>query len=792
MAVGSGNVRVRFTADSSDLQRGAQRAGDSIDRFERRSHRSIDRLKTAAKGAGLAMAAALAVGVKGAADAAIESEKSQARLKTQLDALGISFDKHAKKIDEVIQKHSQLSGLDDEDLQDAFTNIVRITGDVDKGLRLTGLAADFARAKHMDVAKAGDIVAKVAGGNTGVLSRYGIVLKDNATASDALAALQKKFAGQAEAYGKTTAGSLDRAQVASENLGEVVGAKLTPLLAKGAEALVDLIDKSGGLAGPIRTATGAVRNAYNAVRDAISRFVASNREDINAVIEAAKRLGKFFKNVFEDVIVPVVRRTIPIIKGYLEGVITAIRGLVRIVSGIINGDWRRVWDGVKDIVRGALKAVVSVIGGLAGLLKDAMVGLAKKLIKALVDGLKALPGAIKNAIISGVKAGVNAAKGVVGDIISAINPFGDGIGRLAHSIGDGVGASVPRGVNLAGADPDLYPFAAMASSMGLRTSSGIRPGAVTSSGNQSYHATGDAIDELGSMSAMRRYAVRLFKNFGGRLRELISPWPELGIKDGRPYRYSSQIQAEHSGSKAHVHVAYTGPFGDGEGQPGVVSAFRKAIRTKHANRMEQLALWEAGIVESGLRNLHYGDADSLGALQERTSIYGREHALNPFKSAIRFLSDAQRLRPWKRSAGMLAAAVQRPAPQYRGRYDAVKGRAIRFLEAGGKGKGKGKSNGKPGLGLRLGDEPLPDPPPAGELVGGDTSGSGASDGGNAAALAALTAELRKTREFNQYLISTQGPQIVGAVIAAVNGGIGGKVGLGFSGIRSPAGDTAGL
>jgi hypothetical protein len=74
----------------------------------------------------------------------------------------------------------------------------------------------------------------------------------------------------------------------------------------------------------------------------------------------------------------------------------------------------------------------------------------------------------------------------------------------------------------------------------------------------------------------------------------------------------------------------------------VVAAFRRAIRAAGANRKERLALWEAGIVESGLKNLRFGDADSLGALQERASIFGRGHALNPFASATRFLRDANR------------------------------------------------------------------------------------------------------------------------------------------------------
>jgi hypothetical protein len=113
----------------------------------------------------------------------------------------------------------------------------------------------------------------------------------------------------------------------------------------------------------------------------------------------------------------------------------------------------------------------------------------------------------------------------------------------------------------------------------------------------------------------------------------------------------------------------------------VVSAFRRAISVAHALPVERLGLWEAGIVESGLKNLNYGDADSLGALQERTSIYGRNHALNPYASALRFLSQVRALRPWRGSAGALAQAVQRSA--FPARYDQVRGQAMRYMRKGG-------------------------------------------------------------------------------------------------------------
>ena len=160
MATRSLNVVV--SGDSRGLNR-------MFDQTERRSKGWGSKMAKGFAVAGAAAGAGLATGLTKAARAAIEAEKAQATMTAQLRASGISYRAHARQIDEVIQKHAALSGLDDEDLQRSFTNIIRVTGDVDKSLRLTGLAADFARAKHMDVAKAGELIGKVAGGNIGIL-----------------------------------------------------------------------------------------------------------------------------------------------------------------------------------------------------------------------------------------------------------------------------------------------------------------------------------------------------------------------------------------------------------------------------------------------------------------------------------------------------------------------------------------------------------------------------------------------------------------------------------------------
>jgi hypothetical protein len=86
--------------------------------------------------------------------------------------------------------------------------------------------------------------------------------------------------------------------------------------------------------------------------------------------------------------------------------------------------------------------------------------------------------------------------------------------------------------------------------------SGFRPGARTLSGRQSYHALGRAID----IAPVHAWALYLNSRFGSQLRELITPWNELNINNGRPHRYTGAIWNQHNfaGGNAHIHAAMAG------------------------------------------------------------------------------------------------------------------------------------------------------------------------------------------------------------------------------------------
>lgn len=88
------------------------------------------------------------------------------------------------------------------------------------------------------------------------------------------------------------------------------------------------------------------------------------------------------------------------------------------------------------------------------------------------------------------------------------------------------------------------------------------------------------------------------------------------------------------------------------------------------------AALETGRVESNFTNVGHGDADSVNWRQERASIYGGDMSVR--RSVSRFFDEASKLDKGQASY-MLAADVQRPREDLRGRYKDAHGEAMNIL-----------------------------------------------------------------------------------------------------------------
>jgi TP901 family phage tail tape measure protein len=88
---------------------------------------------------------------------------------------------------------------------------------------------------------------------------------------------------------------------------------------------------------------------------------------------------------------------------------------------------------------------------------------------------------------------------------------------------------------------------------GMPVYSDYRPGAITITGNRSYHGFGRAVD----FAPSKPLAEWINLHFMARTKELITPWQSLNIQNGHRHAYSALVENQHNfaGGNAHDHWA---------------------------------------------------------------------------------------------------------------------------------------------------------------------------------------------------------------------------------------------
>lgn len=188
----------------------------------------------------------------------------------------------------------------------------------------------------------------------------------------------------------------------------------------------------------------------------------------------------------------------------------------------------------------------------------------------VIDGAKGV-----GSFIANPKAGLaNAANAVLGQIPGSgmlVDVVRGAARKLVNSAGNWLKDKLSGGGGLGGAGV-AGGWQGMRNLIGARFPglnmiSGPRTGARTLSGNRSYHAIGRAVD----YPPLRALAAWIKSTFGARTKELITPYQDLNLHNGRPHTYTGAIWNQHNfaGGNAHVHWAARdgGMVGAGSGMP---------------------------------------------------------------------------------------------------------------------------------------------------------------------------------------------------------------------------------
>lgn len=172
---------------------------------------------------------------------------------------------------------------------------------------------------------------------------------------------------------------------------------------------------------------------------------------INKIIGLIGKVADLLKTLWENILQPliawIVKHIMPVIEPILEGVgtvlmdlldtafkvvdgiITALSGIIDFLTGVFSGDWGLAWEGIKEIFSGVLDAISGIVVGVVSTIGDYISGALKTLgrvIKFDMDAIKMTISTIWNAIYDSLTNLWNSLKG------DASNIF-EGIG---HSISD--------------------------------------------------------------------------------------------------------------------------------------------------------------------------------------------------------------------------------------------------------------------------------------------------------------------------------------------------------------------
>jgi hypothetical protein len=186
-----------------------------------------------------------------------EDQVSQQKLTTALRANIEGWEGSTDAIEERI-KAGQKLGFSDESQRSAVAELAAAYGNEAEALDTLRVAQDLARFSGVDLATAADVLIKVHAGNFRALKQLGINTKGITTEQEALAAIMKIVAGQAEDYAGTLSGKLavaeEKAGEASEKFGKSVAhlqaivlpavADAIDVVATGYEHLFDTVDRS--------------------------------------------------------------------------------------------------------------------------------------------------------------------------------------------------------------------------------------------------------------------------------------------------------------------------------------------------------------------------------------------------------------------------------------------------------------------------------------------------------------------------------------------------------------------
>lgn len=512
-------IKIAFTSDTSNLEQGGKKAekvisdvGATADDANKKTGGFGATLGSVGKiaggfvlGSGLLKApGALLDMAKGAA----EDEQATARLNKTLENLAavdnmLTFPELQAAVDNLIAKGGDLAFSDDE-IRDSLQSLIAATGSADESMVRLAAAQDLARGANIPLATASKMLGKLNEENVEVFKKMGITLGENATEADALALVQQKFGGQADAYAQSTAGQFEVAQIKIAEAKEALGAQLLPVLTTVAgfmvgsvipaiEGFVNNIGKIEPYLLPIGVAVGTMAAAigialipslvaWAVAQWAVAAPVIATYAPVIAIVAAIGLLAagivllvQHWDQVTEKfpvlgVAADKVKAGLTVFKDFITGpFVDGLQALwdkfdfifeaIKIVIETQFKAWMIIFQTGFDVIKGIIDVFAGIFTGDMDRVKEGVLKIfgalwegAEKMFKLGIDALKNLApllleggkelgGALKDGFVAGVKGAI----GVVGNLADALL---DALKTLINSAIGAVNDAIPNDLKI--------------------------------------------------------------------------------------------------------------------------------------------------------------------------------------------------------------------------------------------------------------------------------------------------------------------------------------------------------
>lgn len=136
-----------------------------------------------------------------------------------------------------------------------------------------------------------------------------------------------------------------------------------------------------GALGAIGVAVGLIIKNWDSITKKISGFY-------NKIKPAIEKIAPFFKKVFgviEKVLSGTLMNTLETFLGAIDGITTALGGVVDFLTGVFSGNWEKAWEGIKSIFSGIWDGILSVAKGVLNGIINA--------VNLVIDGINTVLGA---------------------------------------------------------------------------------------------------------------------------------------------------------------------------------------------------------------------------------------------------------------------------------------------------------------------------------------------------------------------------------------------------------------